>query len=121
MSVSPGLPAPIVYTFMPSASAIFVAVSGSISPTLFLPSVRSITTLLFAFELFSLSQDCARPRPIAVPSSIIPTFAFLKSSIITPWSVVRGHCVYAYRAKRTRPILSDLLPSIKSSATSFAT
>ena len=89
------------------------------------PSVNKITTLLFAFDSFSLDTAFANPIPIAVPSEMIPRAAI---SVLTScnilnkdaWSVVIGHCVKASPAKIVKPILSFSLSEINSEATFLA-
>ena len=61
------LPTPIVYSFMPTASAAVATVMGSSSPALFTPSVISVTSLLSALESFNMFAAVAIPLPIAVP------------------------------------------------------
>ena len=56
------------------------AVIGEIEPTLLLPSVNRITTLLLALESFKRLTEFANPRPIAVPSCINP---FVTKSVRT--------------------------------------
>ena len=90
------------------------------SPILLLPSVRSITTLLFALPSFSLPTALANPIPMAVPSSIMPYSTLLKRFIRAVWSLVSGHCVKLSPANTTRPTLSFGRPEINSIATSFA-
>ena len=95
------------------------------SPILLLPSVKSITTLLFAFESFKRLTALANPIPIAVPSEIRPRAAIsvltlLNILISDAWSVVIGHCVKASPAKIVKPILSFGLSDINSEATFFA-
>ena len=62
----------ILTTLILKDLAISAAVKGSIFPTLLIPSVRSMITLLFAFVSFSLSTAIASADPIPVPSSSIP-------------------------------------------------
>ena len=69
------------------------AVCGVISPLLFTPSVRRMTTRLFASEFCILATAVARPFPIAVPSSIRPVSISFIRFINVALSVVSGHCV----------------------------
>ena len=80
----PFVPAPTVYTFMPSADAASAAISGEILPALFLPSVSRITILLFVSVSFSLLSEELSPEPIAVPSSIIPIFILSRFRMSQP-------------------------------------
>jgi len=95
------------------------------SPMLLLPSVRRITTLLFALESFSLDTALASPMPKAVPSWISPRAAMSVRTLCSRlssdvWSVVIGHWVKASPAKMVRPILSLGRPEMNSAATSLA-
>ena len=91
--------------------AISAAVAGEISPILFVPSVSSITTRLFALLSCSFVKDVANPIPMAVPSSISPLAAISVRTLCRSvskvlCSTVIGHCVNASPAKIVSPILS---------------
>ena len=110
---------------MPSDLAICAAVIGEMSPMLLEPSVSRMTTLLFAFDVFSREIALASPMPMAVPSCISPRAAisvltFCKRFSSEAWSVVIGHCVKASPAKIVRPMLSSGRPEMNSAATSLA-
>ena len=89
------------------------------SPALFAPSVRRMTTLEGALLVVRRLTAFVNPIPIAVPGEIVPLVC---KSQLTPlnvdnkaiWSVVIGHCVKASPPKRVRPILSFGRPSINS-------
>ena len=72
IGASPRTPAPMVYTFTPSAFAASAAMVGDTLPQLFWPSVKSTTT----FDLPGWSRrrltQAAIADPIAVPSSMLP-------------------------------------------------
>ena len=90
------------------------------SPRLLLPSVSRITTLDFVGESFIRLTAFANPKPIAVPSSIIPNLTEWKRLTSTAWSVVSGHCVKLSPANTTRPIWSFGRESTNSVATALA-
>ena len=90
------------------------------SPRLLLPSVSRITTLDFVSESFMRFTAFARPKPMAVPSSIMPNFTDWKRLTNTAWSVVRGHCVKLSPANTTKPIWSLGRESTNSVATALA-
>src|SRR5256885_992615 len=92
---------------MPSVPAASAAVSGGIGPAFCWPSVRRTTNLLFAVDARSRFTAVARPEPIAVPSSIIPTLARSRFCRSQPWSSVSGHCVYGRAANSTSPTRSS--------------
>ncbi len=101
------------------------AIRGDISPVLFSPSVRRMTTLLLALLSERCATALAMPMPIAVPGWMTPlacssqlTLRNMLSS--TMWSVVSGHCVKASPPKSVRPMLSAGRLEMKLSATSFA-
>ena len=79
----PLVPKPIVYVFISKFAAKSAAVEGSINPELFTPSVNKIITLLFALLSFNLFTEVAKPIPIAVPSSIIPSKVMSERDLIT--------------------------------------
>ena len=115
----PFVPKPIVYVRTPNSRAISAAVKGGIEPLVLKPSVNKITTLLFVSLSFKRFTAVANPKPIAVPSSIMPCFTSLNKFFKTAWSVVNGDCVKLSPLKVTKPILSFGLFSIKSTATSL--
>jgi len=93
------------------------ASSGPTLPALLLPSESRTTTLLFAALSRRRLSDVAMPRPIAVPSSIVP---MRRSSTIrrsTSRSSVRGHCVNATPANVTTANRSLGRASMKSRTT----
>ena len=62
----------------------------------------------------------ASPKPIAVPSSIMPYSTDWNRFTSTAWSVVSGHCVKLSPANTTRPIWSFGRFLTNSDATSLA-
>src|SRR5438094_4753772 len=115
----PRVPAPTVYTLIPSVAAASAAVSGVIRPAFCWPSVRRTTNLLFAVDARSRFTAVARPEPIAVPSSIIPTLARSRFCRSQPWSSVSGHCVYGRAPNSTRPIRSSARAATNSLTTAL--
>ena len=105
---------------MPKVLAISAAVCGSMSPRLLLPSVSKMMTLDLVCESFMRFTAFANPKPIAVPSSIIPYSTDWNRLTNTAWSIVNGHCVKLSPAKTTNPIWSLGRASTKSDATCLA-
>lgn len=86
---------------------------------MFTPSVNRIITFDLAWLSLIRLTAFANPRPIAVPSWMIPGWTSLKRFNRTVWSVVNGHCVKLSAANTTNPILSFGRPLIKADATSL--
>ena len=105
---------------MPYFAAISAALTGSISPQLFIPSVRRITTLLLASLSLMRATAFASPIPIAVPSSMMPFFTCVIRLTRVLRSVVRGHCVKLSPANSTMPIRSFSRACMNSQATFLA-
>ena len=116
-----GRPTRTMYTLTPSACARSAAVSGSIAPRLFSPSVSSTTTLLGVRLSRRRWTAVASPMPIAVPSSASPKSSPLDELTSVSWSSVSGHCVNAVPAKPTMPIRSCGRPRTNSRAVARAT
>ena len=105
---------------MPNVLAISAAVCGSMSPALFEPSVNRMITFDFVFESFIRLTQFANPKPMAVPSSIMPNSTAWKRLTNAVWSMVSGHCVKLSPANTTKPIWSLGRARIKSEPTFFA-
>ena len=88
IGTTPSWPAPMVYTGMPFALASSAACSGSTEPALLAPSVSRMTKppRRWPFSIaigLAEARDGERraPSPIAVPSSIRPTFSRLHLAV----------------------------------------